>query len=372
VFCRDLRSGTTELITVAPSGNRTLDVNINSFLVSTNGRFFAFDTAATNVVNGFSPTNHFTHVYWRDRIAQTNALVTITWDGAFPVGGGTLRDMSGDGRFVCFQSVSTNIVQNQNDFETTSDLFIRDMFLGETWLVSRDTNGAGSASTSNIRDGQFSANGQVLIFSANVANLATGISDVNGTAADIFAHFVAGRTNTIVTVSSNGNTGADRFTSASFGRISSTGRYVLFTSTATNLLPVPPAPQRLYLRDLQAGRTLDALRSFFPTPAFNEARMAITDDERFIFFLTQSNFDASVTDTNNNIDLFRAPLYPPKFLTASPLVADALPNTAYTLEASTNLLQWSPVQTNTANSQGRITFQDAPASRQRFYRLLLP
>ena len=369
IFCRDLANSTTEVITVAPGGGSTLDASTSSFIMSTNGRFFAFETMANYVIAGISNTSRTVQVYWRDRTAETTALVTVTVEGgyAFSSGNSLLRDMSADGRYVCFQSLATNLIAGQNDSHATYDLFIRDMFLGETWLVTRNTNGAASGST---QGGQFSADSSVLIFSSSIANLVPNISDANGSSLDIFAHYLSTRTNAIVSVSSQGNTGADRFTADSFARISATGKYVLFTSTATNLITAPPAAQRLYLRDLHAGRTLDALRSFFPTPAFNEARMAISDDERHIFFLTQTNFDHTVVDTNNGVDLFRSPLYEPKFLTARPMVADALPNTTYVLQSSIDLANWFNTFTNVSDGNGQLIYNLHSTSPIHFHRLL--
>jgi len=382
VYCRDLAIGATELITVAPSGDRPLDAGTFSFVVSTNGRFFAFETTATNVVGGIFNTSRLIQVYWRDRLAETTTLVTVTLEGGFALASGNslLRDMSRDGRYVCFQSLATNLVSNQNDTGSSYDLFIRDMFLGETWLVTRNTNGAASGSTQG--GGQFSDNGQVLIFSSSTANLVPGVADANGSSVDIFAHYVRGRSNDIVSASWQGNTGANAYTADGFANISATGRFVLFTTTANNLIPgSTDQVQRLYLRDLQARLTLDPLRSpYFPTPSFNYAHTAISETERYIFFMTQANFDPFVTDTNlKNIDLFRAPLYQPKFLSIGPspnkpMTTEGLPNATYMLQASTNLINWTSLYSNTCDDQGRVIFYDAPVLffPKRFYRLLWP
>ena len=377
VFCRDLTTGTTELITVAPSGDRPLDADTHSFLMSTNGRFFAFETTATNVVSGMSNTNRLIQVYWRDRLAETNALVTVTLDGGFANASGNLllRDLSSDGRYVCFQSLATNLVSDQRDGNSSYDLFIRDMFVGETWLVTRNTNGAASGATQG--GGQFSANGQVLMFTANPNSLL--VPGVSGGQPNIFAHYLPERTNAIVSVSWQGNTGADAYTSDGFANVSASGRFVLFTTTAGNLIPgYTTHVTRLYLRDLQAGVTLNPLRSaFFPTPSFNYAHTAITENERDIFFMTTTNFDSSVTDTNNWIDLFRAPLYQPKFLSGGPpgtaLIAEGLPNATYTLQASADLVNWATLHSTVSDPRGQILFHDPPPPfLQRFYRLLWP
>jgi len=374
LFCRDLLTGVTELISVSPGGGAALDQPTFNASMSTNGRYFAFETAASNVVAGFTNTTRRSQVYWRDRVAGTNALVSITVDGAVAFDNATLRDLSSDGRYVCFWSGATNLLPNQNDQNGTLDTFIRDMVLGETWLVTRNTNGFTTGGRNS--GGRFSANGERLLFSATVADLVAGIDDINGGSSDLFVHHLGPRTNNIVSVSYLGDTGASDFVSDSFSRISSSGRFVLFTTDATNLIAgTTSRVQRLFLRDLQAHRTMNPLRATFPTPAFNEGRIAISDTERYIFFLTQTNFDQSITDTNNSIDLFRSGLYPPKFLNSGgpgvTLRADALSGGSYVLESSSNLIHWTAIQTNLANADGELTTSDpeTPTS-SRFYRLL--
>jgi hypothetical protein len=285
--------------------------------------------------------------------------------------------MSQNGRFVCFSSIGTNFVPNQNDAPTSADLFIRDMLAGETWLVTRATNGATTAG--QVSGGQFSANGEWLIFSGAAADLVPGVQDVNGSNLDIFAHHLPTRTNSIVSVSFNGKTGADSYTSDTFARVSSSGRFVVFTTSAANVLPgLTTHVPRLLVRDMRAGRTLDPLRvPTFPTPAFNEARFTISADERFIFFLTTANFEPAVTDTNNQSDLFRAPLFAPQLqfrLTSNPVRGSGLAGNTYVLEASSNLVNWTAVVTNVADSGGQVEMVDPGPSGQpqRFYRLMAP
>jgi hypothetical protein len=376
LFCRDLFAGVTELISVAPEGASTLDQPISNASMSTNGRYFAFETAATNVVAGLSNTTRRSQVYWRDRLAGTNALVSITADGALPLESATLRDLSSDGRYVCFWSGATNLAPNQNDQNGTLDTFIRDMFLGETWLVTRNTNGVTTGGRNS--GGRFSANSERLLFSATAADLVPGVADANNSSSDLFVHYLGPRTNDIVSVSYLGDSGASSFVSDSFSRISSSGRFVLFTTDATNLIAgTTGRVQRLYLRDLDARRTLNPLRAnSFPTLGFNEGRIAISESERYMFFLTQTNFDQSITDTNNSIDLFRSGLYPPKFLNSgapgATLRADAVSGAAYVLQSSSNLTHWTAIQTNLASPDGQLTTSDPqPPSSPRFYRLLL-
>jgi hypothetical protein len=114
LFCRDMLSGVTELISVSLDGTAALPRQTATYSMSTNGRYFAFETTANNVT-AIPNTNNSSQVYWRDRHAGTNVLVSITADGTLPPGGAFLRDMSSDGRFVCFSTGATNIVADQND-----------------------------------------------------------------------------------------------------------------------------------------------------------------------------------------------------------------------------------------------------------------
>jgi Tol biopolymer transport system component len=376
VFCRDRMLGVTELITMSPGG-RSLDRATFKYAMSTNGRYFAFETSATNVVAGISNTAGTSQVYWRDRLAGTNQAVALDLNGAFVPRGTSLQSMSQDGRFVCFRSIGTNFVLNQNDPNISLDLFIRDMLAGETWLVTRATNGGVTAGLAS--GGQFSANGEWLLFSAATADLTPGIQDVNGQGLDIFAHHLPTRTNAIVSASYDGKSGADSYTSDNFARISSSGRFVLFTTSATNVMAgLTNHVQRLLVRDMQAGRTLDPLRvSVFPTPAYNEARFAISQDERFIFFLTTGNFDPFVTDTNQQADLFRAPLFAPELrgrLEGNYIHGSGLAGNPYVLEASSNLVNWTGIVTNIAGANGELDLADPEMGSQgrRFYRLVAP
>jgi hypothetical protein len=340
--------------------------------MSTNGRYFAFETSAKYVVSGLTNTGG-SQVYWRDREAGTNAVVTLSLDGTFLGRGAFLQAMSQDGRYVCFTSIGTNFVPNQNDRDASSDLFIRDMFAGETWLVTRATNGATTAG--QVLGGQFSGNGEWLIFSAATLDMIPGVNDANGANYDILAHHLPTRTNAIVSVSHDGKTGADTYTSDGFARISSSGRFVLFTTTATNVMAgLTNHAQRLLVRDMWAARTVEPLRvAAFATPAFNQARFDISRDERFIFFLSSGNYDPRVANTNQQIQLFRAPLFAPEVRWGSPYMqGTGLAGLSYVLETSSNLVNWTAVSTNLADSMGKLQLADPSAAGQArgFYRLL--
>src|SRR6185436_13675979 len=119
-------------------------------------------------------------------------------------------------------------------------------------------------------------------------------------------------------------------------RISSSGRFVLFMTTATNVVAgFTNHAQHLLVRDLWAGRTLDPLGVYaFATPAFNQARFVISENERYIFFLSTGNYDPKVANTNAQIHLFRTPLFAPRLRWQGPhLRGNGLAGRGYVLEA---------------------------------------
>jgi Tol biopolymer transport system component len=195
IFCRDLWNGTTELISMSSFGDRTLDRGVEWYTgvrMSTNGRYFSFQTAATNVVAG---RNHTTSglVYWRDRLAGTNVVASDTLNGEFlPYDYAGLVDLSPDGRHVCFEAWSTNFVTGVEDLAGEADVFIRDMELRETWMVSRATNIAAGGSGIG-----FNGDGRYLLFSCEYTVVVPGMVDGNGFFPDLFRHDVAARTNAL-------------------------------------------------------------------------------------------------------------------------------------------------------------------------------
>jgi hypothetical protein len=373
VFCRDLVSGTTELITATPSGGAALDRSTSTFFASTNAQYFAFATAATNVVPEFPNTNGFQQVYWRDRIAGTNALVSISFDGRM-LNEANLRGMSSDGRFVCFDTGATNVIAALTDTNHTRDFFVSDMVAGETWLITRNTNGVTTGSRST--GGKFSDNGEWFFFSNSAGDLVPGVTNSSGSSGNLYAHHLPSRTNAIISVSYDGYHGSYYGVSESFSRSSATGRYVVFSASGTEFVPgTPDKSPRLYLRDTQHGYTRGVLHfQSFVTPAFNEGRVEVSDDERWIFFLSQANYDPSVNKTNTAIELFRAPLFAPTFTTRaeSSFAMNGLAGETYVLEFSTNLSDWATVATNTAGLDGTVSWNIPAQSStlKRFYRAI--
>ena len=105
--------------------------------ISADGRFVAFMSNASNLVSG--DTNGERDVFVRDRAQGTTERVSVATGGAQGIGSSGGPSISGDGRYVAFDSGAANLVAG--DTNRKSDIFVRDRKTGKTELVSVATDG---------------------------------------------------------------------------------------------------------------------------------------------------------------------------------------------------------------------------------------
>jgi Tol biopolymer transport system component len=297
VFVRDRQAGTTIRVSVSSAGLQG-DGNSDYPAISADGRYVAFRSLATNLVAG--DTNGTYDVFVRDLQTSTTERVSVSTSGA----GGNLASyfptISGDGRYVAFRSDAPNLVAG--DMNVAADAFVRDRQLGTTELVS--VSSAGAQANSYSYDPSISANGRYVAFWSNASNLVSG--DTNGHA-DIFLRDRLNNTTELVSISSTGAQGnADPWYPSS---VSDDGRYVVFASTATNL--VPPdlnSSFDVFLRDRVNGMTQYVSVASNGTQGndFSGGTTGvcpITPDGRVVAFYSLSN-NLVPGDTNGTIDVF--------------------------------------------------------------------
>jgi uncharacterized repeat protein (TIGR01451 family) len=138
--------------------------------------------------------------------------------------------ISADGRYVAFSSAASNLVVN--DTNKAIDIFVRDRVNGTTERVSVGTGGIEANAKSEKDLGQFdiSGDGRYVVFTSSASNLVA--DDTNGVH-DVFIHDRQTKTTKRVSVDSSGNQGDQASQQA---RISFDGRYIAFISDASNLV----------------------------------------------------------------------------------------------------------------------------------------
>jgi Tol biopolymer transport system component len=120
VFVHNLRAGTTKRVSVAENGGEGDDGSYNP-TISGNGRFVAFDSDASNLVAG--DENDAGDVFVHDRKKRTTRRISVTASGHEANGHSAFPFVSANARFVAFQSDATNLAADDTNGET--DVYVR-------------------------------------------------------------------------------------------------------------------------------------------------------------------------------------------------------------------------------------------------------
>jgi len=274
----DMPDGATSRISVATNGTQG-NAASSSLSISADSRYVAFSSSATNLVTG--DTNGMSDVFVHDRLTGNTSRVSVNSTGAQgDVAGGygsaLNPSISADGRYVSFDSGSTNLVNGDTNGRT--DVFVHDRLTGNTSRVSVNATGVQGDGDSAISS--ISADGRYVAFSSSATNLVAG--DTN-TVFDVFVHDRLTRNTSRVSVSTGGAEG----NSGSGGpSISADGRYVAFASTASNLvLSDYNTEVDIFVRDrLKGTTTLVSQSSSGTTGNRGSYSPSISADGRYIVF----------------------------------------------------------------------------------------
>jgi hypothetical protein len=120
IFVYDRDEDTIERVSVADNGTAGDFASYNAS-ISSDGRYVAFDSLASNLVPG--DTNGSGNVYVYDRTNDTIEHVNTSYDATEESWSGSQRPfISSDGAFIAFDSDATNLVAN--DTNGSKDIFI--------------------------------------------------------------------------------------------------------------------------------------------------------------------------------------------------------------------------------------------------------
>jgi len=305
IFRRDTVANTTELVTLNSAGTSSA-LTGGVFLedISADGRYVAIASLDGNLVAG--DTNRKTDVFVRDMQAGTTTLVSVNAAGAAGNNHSFASRISDDGQRIAFASAATNLT-TQNDFNSSDDIFVRNLTTNTTSLVSISTSGASGNGFS--ADPQISANGQIVVFSSSATNLAAVSSSVN----NIFARNLSSNTTAVVSAQTNSSTvtgNSDSFFSTDSGNvrsISDDGRYVVFEGRATNLTATTDtnSANDIFVRDLVALTTkLVSVRTDGASTGNNVSESPrLSTNGLFVVFRSRAS-NLVTTDTNGFNDIF--------------------------------------------------------------------
>ncbi len=330
IFVRDRQNGTTTCASLSSAGVQGNNES-SPALISNNGRYVAFASRSSNLVG--DDTNFSYDIFVRDLQGNTTERVSVSsseeqaYNGAEQFG----LAISADGRYVAFASGSANLVDD--DSNGAVDIFVRDRQAGTTARVSVGSSGVQGNGDSLYA--AISSDGRYVAFQSCADNLVSG--DTNGQC-DLFVRDRQNNTTRRVAMGYDGS--EPNGSLVDLLSISADGRYVTFTSWASNLVPGDNGADDVFVHDCQSGDTwLVSVAADGQDRDDNSRNPVISGDGSTIAFeSTAANLVAG--DTNGETDIFvrargSAPTYPALAASPSSLPADDATTTTVTLLRAT-------------------------------------
>ncbi len=344
LYFYDRLAETSSLVNQDPASPGQAAGNHRWFTLSTDGRYLTYICDGCKVVPGLDASHGQLLLY--DRVMRTHSLVShasgspttggdndsevplISADGRFVVfasrasnlvagqptasdwrlflfdrttgavslvslDAGTPEAISADGRWILLSSIATNFVPGQTDTNHEFDLFLHDRVSAQTTLISHAASSATLTANGSHGEASMSTDGRWVVFSSTATDLVTGANDATKTS-DVFLY---DRTSGVVTLISQPD-GSNR--SAGFApRITADGSRIAFRSN----VPVPG----LYIYDRSTGTRTMAVQFPAISPFYfgqeqvdNDLRMS-ADGRQIAFTSANQNVPG---DFNGNWDVY--------------------------------------------------------------------
>lgn len=324
VFRYDTVTGIWHTASVANNGLEGGAASITP-VISDNGRYVAFISYASNLVDGYSGSG--AQVYVRDLEAGQTFLASHTFT-ANNVAGNTPIDVtqplsiSSNGRFTVWTSASSNYSAFTSDNNGQRDVFYFDVFSSANNVGVASINNVGVAtgngeSTTGIIAADSGSFPPKVVFASKATDIDPADTSPN---TDIYRYSGNAR---MMSVARGG--GVSNGVCANKAAISRNGRFVVFSSTASDLdagmdEPANTTPD-VFLRDVQTGTTsyislsstnstssdatgasLAAGEAFAGEAANQFLNRSISDDGRYVAFITNERL--SVRDNAGTLDVY--------------------------------------------------------------------
>ncbi|MGA1836834.1 cell wall-binding repeat-containing protein [Herbiconiux sp. 11R-BC] len=217
--------------------------------MSADGRFVAF-VSAEQLTS--TPTGGHRQVYVKE--LQSGATRMVTDDAVDPNqpgdDGSANPVLSADGRFVAFESESTNLASGVPSAIRDRQIYLHDVASGTTRLLSMNASHTGGGDTSSYNP-SISADGSRVLFDSPAGDLVPGVS---GHGYQVYVALTG--TSTVALVSQVGSTGAPANAEAYAGSLSADGSVAAYSTKATNLTgDNTHGWQQVFVRDLRSGAT---------------------------------------------------------------------------------------------------------------------
>lgn len=287
VYWRDRNTGITKLISAAAGEAGNGDSYAPS--LSADGQRVVFESNATNLVS--NDNNNVKDVFVWNASSNTIELVSKSATGGMADAESFDASISGNGQYVVFSSTASNLTFIPRG-QSISNVFVRDLQGGKTELISADpilkSGGSGGK-------GSISFDGSRISFCSASNRLVPG--DNNGLW-DIFL-WQRGEPQLIrISNTYDGkdhNQGQESATRLISSVISGNGRYVAYSTTASNIVPNDNNNfQDVFVYDIESGevrivsQTSDGQPANGDSPIEQGERVSISYDGTWVAFPTKA------------------------------------------------------------------------------------
>jgi len=287
-------TGPSGIRRVSVSDNATQgDGNSETVQISADGRYVAFSSYARTLV---PPDSNSKDVFVYDRETETIERVSLAPDGSEANAASLDPSISADGRFVVFSSYATNLVPG--DTNGSEDVFVYDRktdTIERVSVASDGTQGNGQGDNCTI-----SPDGRYVGFRSGASNLVPGL-----TRGSVFVHDRQTGTTECVSMAFDGSPPDD---TSRYPSLSVDGRYVAFSSDASNLVPGDNNHEEdVFVYDRQTGTMRRASTAFDGLQGNDVSwRPSLSADGLYVAFEADAS-NLVPGDSNGRSDVFVRP-----------------------------------------------------------------
>jgi hypothetical protein len=237
VYARDTDTAKTFLVSRTSGGDVGDDISQEPW-PSTNGRYVAFNSYASNLPDGDGSTQR---MYIHDLETRTTRLVSKNSDGEPPDDPARSAGISADGRVAAFASQADNLPGSAS---INDGFFVHDRTTGKTILASRASDGTPVESGS----GQISSGGDHVVFESDSSDLPGG----DGSTDQVYVRDLRAGTTKLASKNTQGDVADGE---CGYSAVAGDGSVAVFVCTTTNLPGGDGSTDQVYARDLGAGTT---------------------------------------------------------------------------------------------------------------------
>lgn len=242
LYTYDVETGTIKLISHssnAPNVGADEEVYVSLKNVTENAVFFS--TAATNLVANFATASHASNLYVANLTTGTISLVSASTKGDTISGNDlTLTErVSEDGNYIAFTSEATNLVPEliiEGEISAPYGLlYLFDSNSEEITLISHSYKHPNQATLVYVLALDISRNGNYVIFNSTASDLIPNFEAAQSSEANIYLYDIDQQ---IIMLISHAENAPNKSGNNDSGgeKISDDGQYIVFSSKATNLV----------------------------------------------------------------------------------------------------------------------------------------